>query len=57
MSNDDLYFRYSWAINNHKAATDSKIGSLDSSVVIERRRGLEWILSAENDWYNLSQSA
>jgi len=53
----DLYFRYSWAINNQKVVSDSKIGSLDSSVVIERRRGLEWILSAENDWYNLSQSA
>ena len=53
----DLYFRYSWAINEQKVNTESKIGSLNSSIVIERRRGLDWILSSGVDWYNLSQSA
>jgi len=53
----DLYFRYSWAINEQKVNAESKIGSLNSSVVIERRRGLEWVLSSVTDWYNLSQSA
>lgn len=53
----DLYFRYSWAINEQKVNTESKIGSLNSSIVIERRRGLEWVLSPEVDWYGLSQSA
>lgn len=53
----DLYFRYNWAINNHKVNSNTKIGSLDPSVVIERRRGLEWALSLESDWYNLPQNA
>ncbi len=53
----DLYFRYNWAINEQKVNPIAKIGSLNSSIVVERRRGLEWVLSTESDWYNLSQSA
>lgn len=50
----DLYYRYNWAINNNKVNANTSIGNINASNVIERRRGLEWILSSENDWYNLS---
>ncbi|MBQ8425098.1 MAG: DUF4272 domain-containing protein [Clostridia bacterium] len=30
-----------------------KIGNLNSSNVVERRRGLEWLISNENDWYDI----
>ena len=53
----DLYYRYNWAINNKYVDTNAKIGNLNPSNVIERRRALEWILSDENDWYNLQLNA
>lgn len=49
----DLYYRYHWAINNKKVDPNTSIGNLDPSNVIERRRGLEWLLSDVNDWYDL----
>lgn len=49
----DLYYRYNWAINNKYINPNTKIGNLESSNVIERRRALEWILSDVYDWYNL----
>ena len=53
----DLYFRYNWAINEKKVNSNSNIGNLNASNVIERRRGLEWIISSENDWYDISMNA
>ena len=53
----DLYLRYNWAINEKKINPNSSIGNLNASNVIERRRGLEWVISKENDWYNISMSA
>ena len=53
----DLYYRYNWAINEKKVNKNASIDNLDPSNVIERRRGLEWILSDEEDWYNINMSA
>lgn len=53
----DLYYRYNWAINNKKIDDMTNIGNLNESNVIERRRGLEWIISSEYDWYALSLNA
>ena len=53
----DLYYRYSWAINEKKVNESASIGNLDSSVVLERRRALEWILSDVYDWYDVDLSA
>lgn len=53
----DLYYRYNWAINNKYVDSNTKTGNLNSSNVIERRRGLEWILSDEYDWYNIQLNA
>lgn len=53
----DLYYRYDWAINNRKINPDTAVGSLNSSNIIERRRGLEWVISSVEDWYDLSLNA
>ena len=53
----DLYFRYNWAINDAKVNPASSIGDLNPSTVIERRRGLEWVVSDVEDWYDLSMGA
>ena len=53
----DLYLRYKWAINDAKVNPASSAGDLDASVVVERRRGLEWVVSDVADWYDLSMHA
>lgn len=53
----DLYFRYNWAINDAKVHPASSIGNLDPSTVIERRRGLEWVVGNKEDWYDISMHA
>lgn len=53
----DLYYRYNWAINHKKVDPNTSIGNIDSSNVIERRRGLEWLISNEEDWYNIQMNA
>ncbi len=50
----DLYYRYHWAVVEKQINPETKIGNLDSSVVIERRRALEWLFSEEEDWYHIS---
>ena len=50
----DLYFRYDWAITEKRIKPETPIGQLNSSVVIERRRGLEWLISDKVDWYDIS---
>lgn len=50
----DLYFRYNWAINDAKVNPNASIGNLNPSIVIERRRGLEWVVSEVEDWYDLT---
>lgn len=49
----DLYYRYNWAIDNRKVDSNTKIGNLDTSNVMERRRALEWVLSDVYDWYDI----
>ncbi len=53
----DLYYRYNWAINNKYVNKTAKIGNLNPSLVIERRRGLQWIVSEEDDWYDIEMHA
>ena len=49
----DLYCRLNWTIHESKTNPDVTIGDLDESVVAERRRGLEWIVSDVDDWYDI----
>ena len=50
----DLYYRLNWAITEKRLSPDTQIGNLDPEVVIERRRGLEWIISEEFNWDDIS---
>ena len=50
----DLYYRYNWAITEKSIREETEVGKLDPDVVIERRRGLEWLISEEKDWNNIS---
>lgn len=54
---EDLYFRYNWAINEKRIHSNADISNLNSDIVIERRRGLTWVLSDINDWYDLPLNA
>ncbi|MBR1765188.1 MAG: DUF4272 domain-containing protein [Ruminococcus sp.] len=50
----DLYYRYNWAVVEKRLRPETEIGELNGDVVVERRRGLEWLLSDEADWYDIS---
>lgn len=50
----DLYYRYHWAVVEKSLKPETSIANLDPGVVMERRRGLEWLFSAEDDWNNIS---
>ena len=47
---EDLYLRYHWALNEHSANPEAPAGQLEPSVVLERRRALEWLISEQRDW-------
>lgn len=51
----DKYYRYHWAcVDKNAVNPDTSIGKLDPEVVYERRRGLEWLISDNNEWDNIS---
>ncbi len=50
----DLYYRYDWACVEKRVEPETSIGNLNPSVVVERRRGLEWLISEAQDWYDIS---
>lgn len=50
----DLYYRYHWACEDKRINPNTSIGSLNEEVVWERRRGLEWLISKEEDWNEIS---
>ncbi|MBO4882493.1 MAG: DUF4272 domain-containing protein [Lachnospiraceae bacterium] len=53
----DLYYRYNWAVNESRVNPETETGDLNPSIVIERRRGLEWLVSDVSDWYDLDMPA
>lgn len=50
----DLYYRYHWACVEKRINPNTNIGFLDSGVVLERRKGLEWLISNVYDWNSIS---
>ncbi len=46
----DLYFRYHWACVEKRINPSTNIGNLNPDVVVERRKGLEWVISSINEW-------
>lgn len=50
----DLFYCYHWACVEKQIKPETNIGNLNLEVVFERRRGLEWLISTEDDWNNIS---
>lgn len=50
----DLFYNYHWACVDKTINPARRTGKLDSDVVWERRRGLEWLVSEEDDWFDIS---
>ncbi|MBQ3394589.1 MAG: DUF4272 domain-containing protein [Oscillospiraceae bacterium] len=49
----DLYYRYHWATTEKRINPETEVGGLDDEIVMERRRGLEWLFSRENNWFDI----
>ncbi|UTC66113.1 MULTISPECIES: DUF4272 domain-containing protein [unclassified Treponema] len=50
----DLHYRYHWATEEKRLNPKTEIKDLNPEVLMERRRGLEWLISDEEDWYEIS---
>ncbi|MDE5754050.1 MAG: DUF4272 domain-containing protein [Oscillospiraceae bacterium] len=51
----DLFYRYHWACVQHRWVDEKcPVGNLNEEIVFERRRGLEWLISEEDDWYDIA---
>lgn len=50
----DLYFRYHWACVEKRLKPETQTGNLNTDVVIERRKALEWVISDEYDWNDIA---
>ena len=48
-----LFYCYQWAFTEKKKNPDISTGDLNFEVVVERRRGLEWLICEEPDWNKL----
>lgn len=46
----DLFYRLHWACVNKRIDSKTEIKDLNPEVVMERRRGLEWLVSPLDDW-------
>lgn len=51
----DLYFRLHWWTRNAQLTGDAT-GDVSIDVIMERRKALEWVMNAENDWDNVEMS-
>ncbi|MGI5172441.1 DUF4272 domain-containing protein [Treponema sp. OMZ 840] len=50
----DLHYRYHWATEEKRLRPETEIKDLDPEIVMERRRGLEWLISSGTDWFDIS---
>lgn len=50
----DLFYCCHWACVEKQIRPETSTGKLNSEVVAERRRGLEWLISDEKDWNQIS---
>lgn len=50
----DLYYRYHWACVEKSIRPDTNIGQLNPGVVMERRKGLEWLIKEVEEWDDIS---
>lgn len=50
----DLFYCYHWACVEKQIRPETETGKLNPEVVMERRRGLEWLICEEKDWNDIS---
>ena len=50
----DYYYRCHWAAVEKRLRPETRIGDLNEEVVMERRRGLDWLFDPEDDWFDIS---
>ena len=50
----DLYYRYHWATVENSVTGVAEIKELNLEVVAERRRGLEWLIKSDEDWFEIA---
>ncbi len=50
----DLYYRYHWACVEKRLRPETNIGDLNPEVVMERRKGLEWLIDDIYEWDEIS---
>ena len=50
----DLYYRYHWATVENSMTGTTEIKDLNLEVVAERRRGLEWLIKKDKDWFDIT---
>ena len=50
----DYYYRAHWAVVENRLRPETEIGDLNEEVVMERRRGLDWLFAPEDDWFEIS---
>ena len=50
----DYYYRAHWAVVENRLRPETAIGDLNEEVVMERRRGLDWLFAPEDDWFEIS---
>ena len=50
----DLYYRYHWATVENSMTGTTEIKDLNLEVVAERRRGLEWLIKSNDDWFEIA---
>ncbi len=50
----DYFYRLHWACVEHRINPGTPVGDISEEVVMERRRGLEWLIGGEDDWFDIS---
>ncbi len=50
----DLFYNYHWTCVEKRVNPNTNLGSLVPGIVMERRKGLEWLISEEDDWNEIS---
>lgn len=50
----DIYYNFHWVCVDKRINPSTNCGNLNEEVVMERRKALEWLISEEQDWNEIS---
>ncbi len=54
MSMLDLYYNYHWVCVENRINPQAKSGNLNEEVIMERRRAIEWLITRDRTWDDIS---